>query len=143
MQTHAFLVSIALVASTCGAVAASLKAPSPSAAATADATVTIVAKRQVGSFTLRWTPAHDALGHERKTYDVLAINCEVRSASEAPVPPAIGGRLHAMTGPPYAVSLSHCTCLAAVSVYTAPVAPETGRSDPIEARRGAIFGPPC
>jgi hypothetical protein len=143
MQMLALLVSMALAAGACSASAASSKAPPPSAGVAADATMAIVNKRQVGSFTLRWTPAHDALGRERKAYDILAVNCDVRSATGASLPLATGGRLHAMTGPPYAVLLSHCTCLAAVSVYTAPVAPETHRSDPVETKRGAIFGRPC
>lgn len=143
MQTPALLVSIALATVACGVVAAPSKAPPPSAAVVTDVTMSIVNKRQVGSFTLRWTPARDALGRERKTYDILTANCELRSASGASLPLAVGGRLHTMSGPPYAVLLSHCSCQAAASVYTAPVAPETSRSDPAEARRGAIFGRPC
>ncbi len=143
MQTPALLVSIALAAVACCAVAAPLKAPPPSAAVTTDATMAIVNKRQEGSFTLHWTPARDAVGRERKTYDILTANCELRSASGAPLPLAVGGRLHTMSGPPYAVLLSHCTCQAAASVSTAPVVPETSRSDPVEARRGSIFGRPC
>ncbi len=143
MQTPALLVSIALATVACCVVAAPVDAPPPSAAVTTDATMAIVNKRQVGSFTLRWSPAHDALGRERKTYDILTANCELRSASGTPLPPALGGRLHTLTGPPYAVLLSHCSCQAAVSVYTTPAAPETRRSGPIEARRGTIFGRPC
>ena len=64
-------------------------------------------------------------------------------ASGAPLPPAVGGRLHAMSGPPYAVLLSDCNCQAAANVHTATVAPETHRSTPAEVRRGSIFGRPC
>lgn len=143
MQTLAFLASIPLALGAPPVLAASAKAPPPSAAVVSDASMAIVNKRQVGSFTLRWTPARDALGRERKAYDILAINCEVRSAGGAALALAPGGRLHTMAGPPYAVQLSHCTCLAAVNVHTTPVAPETSRSDAVEARRGAIFGSPC
>jgi hypothetical protein len=141
--TLAFLVSIAVAMTGPHAIAAFSKAPAPSAAIATDLKMATVNKRKVGSFTLSWTPAHDATGRERKIYDILTANCEVRSAGGAPLALAVGGRLHTMSGPPYSVLLSNCTCLAAVSVYTAPVAPESGRSDPVEARRGAIFGPPC
>lgn len=104
----------------------------------------IVNKRQSGSFTLRWKPARDALGRERKTYNILIVNCaDVRSSSGLPLAPAVGGRLHAMSGPPYAVLLSGCNCNAAAAVHTAPAPPESSRSASAEVPRGTIFGPPC
>ena len=144
MQPLAFLVSVALAGTACSSVAAPLQAPPPGAATTTDATMGIVDKRQVGSFTLHWKPARDALGHERRAYDVLALNCaDVRSATGAPLPLAVGGRLHAMSGPPYAMLMSNCTCRAAANVHTAPVSPESNRSAAIKVKPGSIFGPPC
>ncbi len=124
--------------------AASTAPPAPTQVIATDATMATVNKRQSGSFTLRWQPAHDASGRERKVYDVLTVDCaNVRSASGAALPLATGGRLHSVSGPPYAVALSGCTCGAAAQVSTAPVAPETARSAPVDVRHGTIFGPVC
>ena len=141
--TLLFLIPIAFAGVGPLALAAGSKAPPPSAAVVTDATMATLNKRKVGSFTFSWTPARDANGRERKVYDILSINCEIKSASGAPLALAVGGHLHTLSGPPYSVLLSGCKCTAAVSVYTAPVAPETSRSDPVEAQRGTVFGAGC
>lgn len=124
--------------------AASTAPPPPTQAVATDVTMAIVNKRQSGSFTLRWKPAIDAMGRERRAYDILVTNCAVvRSASGSPLSLAVGGRLHALTGPPYVVGLSGCTCNAAAEVRTAPVPPEVQRSAPAAVARGTIFGAPC
>lgn len=144
MNPLSSLVSIALAAAASATAAAPLQAPPPGPATTTDATMSIVNKRQEGAFTLRWRPARDAVGRERRAYDVLIVNCrEVRSASGAPLPMAVGGRLHAVSGPPYAVLLSGCSCRAQASVHTAPAVPETQRSNGVDVRAGSIFGRPC
>ncbi len=139
----------ALLALSAGWVAVSARAaptgmPPPSQAMATDVTMAFVNKRQSGSFTLRWQPARDATGRELRAYDILVSNCaEVRSASGAPLPRAVGGRLFAVSGAPYAVALSSCNCNAAASVQTAPVPPATLHSPAVAVARGAIFGPPC
>ena len=139
----AALTAYAGLAITC-ARAAEPAPPPPTQTTATDASMAIVNKRQSGSFTVRWQPAHDAAGREFRAYDLLVANCsEVRSASGSPLPPAAGGRLRALTGPPYAVALSGCNCNAAVAVHTAALTPASQRSAPAAVARGTIFGPPC
>lgn len=144
MPSRLSLAALCLAAGVGSSIAAPLQAPPPGGATTTDATMSIVNKRQSGSFTLRWKPAIGGSGRELAAYDIEVSNCaDIRSATGAPLPRAVGGRLFAMSGPPYAVALAACNCNAAAAVHTAPVLPATLRSAPATAPRGAIFGAPC